>query len=138
MLKFCKHNLLKFFSVCHQQLSMKHYLLALHVLCLMDGLENAKWKMVLNPNGSIWKVSIIQVPDEIDKIRESCIKECLSRPYNNDRKLCSFSCNPAGVREPGTLRCYEPVEQKKCKLLCVRAVCRTLCKTVIYNKCESK
>ena len=104
----------------------------------MDSLENAKWKMVLNPTGSIWKVSIVQVADEIDKIRESCIKKCFSRPYDNDRKFCLLNCTPGGVREPGPLRCYEPVEQEKCELFCVRGVCRTLCKTVIYNKCESK
>ena len=104
----------------------------------MDSLENAKWKMVLDPNGSKWKVSIIQTPDEMDKILKTCIKQCLSRPYNNNREFCSLRCTPGGVRESGALKCYEPIEQKKCKLLCVRGVYRTLCKTVIYNKCESK
>ena len=99
----------------------------------MDSFENAKWKMVLNPNGSMWKVSIVQVAHEIDKIGESCTKTCY-----DDRKFCALSCLTGGVREIGLLRCYEPVEQEKCELFCVRGVCRTLCKTVIYNKCESK
>ena len=77
---------------------MKHYLLALHVLFLMDSLENAKWKMVLDPNGSKWKVSIIQTPDEMDKILKTCIKQCLSRPYNNNREFCSLRCTPLEVR----------------------------------------
>ena len=105
----------------------------------MDSSENAKWNMVLHPNGSTWNVSIIQVPDEIDKMIKICIKECLSRSYDKDRESCSLSCTGAeGERDPSTLRCYEPIAQKKCKLLCVRGVCRSLCKTVIYKKCESK
>lgn len=94
------------------------------------------WRMLngksfFNPNRSIRNVNFIQVTDEIGAFTEL-------RPGYVDRQLCIYLCTPsARTRKIGTLRSYESTEQEKCKLHCIRNICHPLCKTVIYNKCES-
>ena len=121
---------------------MKIYFAAVFTLITLAQKVETKtpWKVILKPLEERWKIRWEEKTQPInfkkDERKCSWIDDC---NFNvNGTLICKKKCIKFDlVREISYRRCLPPENLISCKTFCYRTRCHILCKTVIYNSCES-